>query len=187
MIDTVVEFIRKETRQYLALPDDSVTINSARKLVEDSAASGAIISVVNIEEETALKNAPYISRRIIPDAAPELIKKNPPIFMNVSLLFAFEFQTYAMSLNKLAKTIEFFQQRAIFTPANAPALPAGLDKVTMEMVNMDFEELNHLWGILGGSYFPSVVYKMRVLAIEGSEQAPSARIDTIEINTEGEL
>jgi len=32
----------------------------------------------------------------------------------------------------------------------------------------NFEELNNLWGVLGGSCIPSVVYKMRLVKIQAS-------------------
>jgi hypothetical protein len=31
---------------------------------------------------------------------------------------------------------------------------------------MNFEQLNHLWGILGGKYLPSVLYKIRRVTVD---------------------
>jgi hypothetical protein len=46
--------------------------------------------------------------------------------------------------------------------------------------------MNHLWGILGGKYVPSVLYKMRVVSIEEEvEDSIGEPIMEIGINTIG--
>ena len=34
------------------------------------------------------------------------------------------------------------------------------------MYTLNFEQINHLWSILGAKYLPSVLYKVRQLTIE---------------------
>jgi hypothetical protein len=45
------------------------------------------------------------------------------------------------------------------------------------MVSMNFEQVNHLWATLGGKYLPSVLYKVRMVAIE--DDTPQMEADTI--------
>ena len=130
----------------------------------------------------ALKNLPHTERRV-----GQLVRVEPPVFLNLYLLFAFEFQTYPTSLVHLGKTIELFQLHRWFGPETqsgpgAVAFPAGVERLTFEMVNMNFEALNNLWGILGGSHFPSVVYKVRLVRIAAAQDAPEPEITTIRLD-----
>jgi hypothetical protein len=183
MIGDAIEFIRKEVRKHLQLAPEEVIINSARKLVEQDNAAGAYISVVNVEEETALRNTPHAERR---QGQTRYIQ--PPVHLNLYLLFAFEFQTYATSLVHLSKTIELFQNKRWFGPATqtgqgAIPFPPSLEKLVFEMVNMNFEELNNLWGVLGGAYFPSVVYKVRLVKVQAAGATDAPEITDIELET----
>lgn len=183
MIGQAVEFIRKETRKQLGVADDEVIVNSARKLIDANNAAGAYICLINVEEEVALRNLPHTTRR---NGSTSYLE--PPVHLNLYLLFAFEFQTYAASLLHLAKTIELFQSKRWFdaTTQAGPgdiAFPPGLDKLVFEMVNLNFEELNNLWGVLGGSYFPSVVYKMRLIKIQDNSTQIAPEITAIQLDT----
>ena len=63
MIGDAIEFIRKELRDYLGVPDEEVLLNTPRKLIEDANATGVFVSLVNVQEEPALRNT-SISQRI---------------------------------------------------------------------------------------------------------------------------
>jgi hypothetical protein len=51
------------------------------------------------------------------------------------------------------------------------------------MVNMNFEALNNLWGIHGGSHFPSVVYKVRLVRIAAAQAVAEPEISTIRLDS----
>ena len=179
MIGDAIEFIRKELRAHLGVADDEVLINSARKLAEEQNPPGAYICLVNLEEESALRNTPHVERR-----AGQAHYVEPPVFLNLYLLFAFEFVNYSSSLVHLSKTVELFQSKRWFGPETqsgpgAIPFPASLEKLVFDMVNMDFEQLNNLWGVLGGAYFPSVVYKVRLVKVQADKAAPAPEIETI--------
>ncbi len=181
MLSEAVEFIRKVLRDYLGVADDEVVVDAARTLIQENNKRGCYISLVNLEEEAALKNLPISERR-----QGVLQKIEPPVYLNLYLLFAFEFQTYAASLARLGKTIELFQAQRFFDASTqsgpgAVAFPAGLERMIFEMVNMNFEALHNLWGILGGSHFPSVVYKVRLLKVEADTAREAPEITTIRL------
>ena len=184
MIADVLDFVRRELRAYLGVADAEVIVNSARTLVDQGNPPGAYISVVNIQEETSLRNQPNVERR---GGIAHYVE--PPVHLTLDLLFAFEFQTYATSLVHLSKTIELFQLKRWFGPTtqtglNAVPFPPTLEKLVLEMVNMNFEELNHLWGVLGGAYFPSVVYRVRLVKVQASTSGPAPEITTIRLETQ---
>ena len=183
MIADAIEFVRKEVRDHLGVADDEVIINSARRLVEEANPPGAYLSLVNVQEETTLRNTPHVERKL-----GQTVYVEPPVYLNLHLLFAFEFLTYAASLTHLSKTVELFQSKRWFSPETqsgpgANPFPASLEKLVFEMVNMNFEELNNLWGVLGGAYFPSVVYKVRLVKVQLDADAPAPEITTIQLDT----
>jgi hypothetical protein len=183
VIDAAIDFVRKETARYLKLDDDLVIINSARKLVDESNGGGVYISLVNVQEEATLRNQPHTERRL-----GVTHYREPPVFLNLYLLFAFNAETYSKSLLQLSGLVELFQNQRWFSSETqsapgATAFPDGLDKVVFEMVNMNFEELNNLWGVLGGSYFPSVVYRMRLIKVQADTSEVAPEITTIQLDT----
>ena len=181
MIDDAVAFIRKEVVRHLSVADEEVIVESASKLIEENNKSGAYISVVNIQEETVLRNTPHVEKRL---GQTHYIE--PPVHLNLFLLFAFEFQAYDTSLVHLSKTIELFQSKRWFAAANQHAtnpFPASLEKLVFEMEKLDFEQLNNLWGVLGGGYFPSVVYKVRLVKVQSADTQAAPEITTIQLDT----
>ena len=98
------------------------------------------------------------------------------------MLFSFEFMTYEMSLLHLSNTIGLFQEKRVYRADNAAPgnpFPPGLEKLIFELHNMSFEALNNLWGVMGGAYFPSVVFKVRMVRIQRAQTAPADEITTI--------
>ncbi|VVN48636.1 hypothetical protein PS862_01251 [Pseudomonas fluorescens] len=183
MIADAVEFIRKELRSYLGIADAQAIANSARKLVEEASSPGAYISLINVQEDPVLRNTPHVERR---QGQSHYIE--PPVYLHLYLLFAFNFQNYSTSLVHLSKTVELFQAKRWFSPATqsgpgANPFPTSLEKLVFEMVNMNFEELNNLWGVLGDAYFPSVVYKVRMVKVQLDQTEPAPEITTIELDT----
>lgn len=182
MIGDAVEFIRKELARHLGLGNDQVIVASAKTLNQDGA-QGVAISLVNLEEEAALRNLPHTDRR-----QGQTVRVEPPVHLNLYLLFAFDFAPYATALIRLSETIELFQEHRWFGPetqsgVGATPFPAGVERLVFELQNMNFEALNNLWGILGGSYFPSVVYKVRLVKIQADTAAETPEITTIRLDT----
>jgi hypothetical protein len=99
--------------------------------------------------------------------------------------------SYDTSLQYLSLIIKFFQHKNVFTPQNT--LPdngltfdPSVEKVIVDMVSMNAEQVNHLWATLGGKYLPSVLYKMRTITIEDDTPGILAEpIADIEINGHG--
>lgn len=179
-IADAVDFIHKEVKACLGNTVD-VKMDSARKLLKEDS-SGACITLINIQEEATLRNLPHAERR-----NNQTLYSEPPVHLNLYLLFAFNFLQYSTSLSHLGKTIELFQRKRWFSaqtqsgPGAVP-FPPSLEKLVMEMVNMNLEELNNLWGVMGDAYFPSVVYKVRMVRIQGGDSSPAPEILDIQLN-----
>jgi len=182
VISEALEYIRREVRDHLGVSDSEVRIDSARVLAENDGADGALITLVNVEEEPALRNTPH---RV--EVAGRPARREPSVFMNLYLLFSFDFQNYGTSLLNLSECIALFQTRRFFaadTARPANPFPDGLQRLVFEHHNMSFEALNNLWSVMGGALFPSVIYKVRLVEIR--HQAPDIDVEpitTIQVDT----
>jgi len=133
-----------------------------------------ILSMVNIKEEKALKNLPHHVRN---EAALKVVYENPPVFLNCQILVVASHGNYTNALLMLSRAIRFFQSRHVFTQdnvapgsltANAPS--NTLDqlesfKLIFDLYSPSMEEVNHLWGTLGGKQYPFVLYMLRLLEL----------------------
>ncbi len=181
MINETIEFIRRELRDYLEIDDAEAIINHAHVLKELTNDNGVYLSLVNIEEETVLKNSRHQVR-----VNDQLSYQQPPVHLNLYLLLSFEFGNYSTSLLRLSETIERFQSKPVFSAQNETAanpFPTGLEKLIFDFNNLNFEQLNHLWGVLGGAYFPSVLYKVRMVKIQLDETIAGPEITRIQVDT----
>jgi hypothetical protein len=64
--------------------------------------------------------------------------------------------------------VAFFQAKPVFTAQGSASFPRELERLSMELVSLDYALLNNLWAALGAKYLPSVVYKARMLTIQES-------------------
>ena len=181
MIEEAVGYIRREVKDFLGVPDAEVIIGNVHTLKDDTNSRGVYISLVNIEEESTFKNTPHYSRQNGSTRYQE-----PPVFLNLYLLFAFDFADYDASLVRLSRTIERFQSKPTFSSQNETltnAFPPTLERLTLDFHNLNLEQLNHMWGVLGGAYFPSVLYKVRLVRVQRDESTAAPEITVIEMET----
>jgi hypothetical protein len=134
-----------------------------------------VLSIVNIKEEKTLKNLPNYVRN---DVTLRASYENPPVFLNFMILLSTTHTAYDNAVLYLSRAIRFFQHKNVFTQDNV--LPATLISATpsnpldeMESFKLIFdlysptmEEVNHLWGTLGGKQHPFVLYMMRMLDLK---------------------
>ncbi|MCP5108602.1 MAG: DUF4255 domain-containing protein [bacterium] len=102
---------------------------------------------------------------------------NPPVKLNLFVLFSASIsdgqeKNYKEALKRIARVIEFFQSKNVFNAANTPMLDHSVGKITAELFNMNMEEQNNLWSMLGSIYRPSVLYKFRALLIQEKHALP---------------
>ena len=90
----------------------------------------------------------------------------PPIYVNLHLMFMANFsaKNYSDGLAAISYVISFFQQNPWFNQANAPDLGPEIDKISLEMANLDPVDINYVMSTLGTKYLPSVFYKLRLLS-----------------------
>jgi len=175
MLFEVIQIITEQVNSYLeecgltksviveniCLPEDQV--ENAKSLVDKVA-----LSLLNLQEETTLKNVPnhYYENN-------KMVYRNSVINLNLFLLFSANRNTYSKSLKDISKIIEFFQGKKLFNQSNTvfDRNSVAMNDVdnfcfTVELYTPTFEELNYIWGTLGGRQLPSALYKVSMIQIE---------------------
>lgn len=180
MIRQTLEYLIEELAFHLGLDIADVSLDNLKKLQEENA-QGLIISLLNVEEESTLKNSPHFIRK-----NNQLLYKEPPVFLNLNILMAFEFVDYGTSLQRLGETVEFLQNKRWFSAENARdenPFPDGVHKLVLDLQQLSFEQMNHIWSISGGSQFPSLLYKVRLVKIQPKDEVEGPEIDTIQLDS----
>ena len=171
MISKALSFIEEQTDLYLQgllgpSTEPYAILGNIAKIVENgdgndtAAASGVIITMVNIEEDRISKNPDGVYRQV-----DKIVKTNPKILVNLYVLFSVNLNAYATALSRISNVVQCFQSNNFFTQASFPSLDPAIEKLHLELYTMNFEQVNHLWSTLGGKYLPSVLYKMRMVVI----------------------
>ena len=134
-----------------------------------------VMSIVNMREEKALKNLPQYVRN---DVTLTASYQNPPLFLNFMVLLVAPHQAYEGALLMLSRALRFFQARHVFTQDDV--LPASITtnapnnaldrlaefKLVFDLYSPSMEEVNHLWGTLGGKQYPFAMYNLRMLELK---------------------
>lgn len=97
------------------------------------------------------------------------VRTQPPLLLNLNVMLAavFDERRYAEALSVLSDTLRFIQSTPKFTVD-------GTD-YTVEIVSLTAQDLNNVWTLLGGQYYPSVVCKIRRLTIDAEEISTSGK------------
>ena len=146
--------------------DGSIPTNINNKIV---------IFLFNIEKDYMIKNQPLITPGITAngDAMPLL-----HINLNIVVAANFNSSNYGEALKLLSAACQYFQTNPVFDHQNTPDLDNNIQKLILEIENINNNDLSNLWGIMGGKYLPSIVYKLKTVTI--SSQFISKRINPIE-------
>jgi hypothetical protein len=189
MIKPALILLREELRHYLAAKGDTTDVILENiGLLETADAANLqqriVISLVNIEEESTLKNAKNYLRS---GNGGVVSYSNTPVYLNLYVLFTANYtggdspkNNYLLALANLSFVISFFQSRNHFTIGGSQVpqlmgffdeqdmlyLPDLMDmRINIELYTLTFEQINYLWGSLGGRQAPFAMYKARLVMI----------------------
>ncbi len=174
MIFQAVKLIANELKNDLEphkiAPTDTVIIGNIAfhesEKYSPAVDGNTVISLFKVEEEKTLRNAPAYTKNPSTDST---IYHNPPVHVNLYILITFNQLNYENALEYQSRTMHFFQQKNVFTDQNSPtSLSNGAFKnfrLVLELCTLTFEQINHLWGVLGGKQLPFVMYKARMIEV----------------------
>jgi hypothetical protein len=174
MLKESLQFFADELNKYLiskginSIDVPRVVLGNATRAYDENTPSGftvinnrAIISLVNIEEDRVSKQQENYTK------TPTSIRyKSPPLFLNLYMLISINRNSYSDSLIWLGHVLQYFQFQNVFTPVSHPSLDSRIEKLIVELYSLTFEQVNHLWSVLGGKYLPSVLYKVRQVTVD---------------------
>ena len=187
MIHHAVGHIVRQLNTYLKgqfdLPEDVAVLSG---LVEQDGAvdpriyNKLVFTLVNVEKEAF--SSPCV--REMPSLGGRVTVRSAPLHLAVLLLVSANFPgtNYEEALKFISHAALFFQGNPVFTRENAPDLPPGIERLTLEIENLEIRDLSSLWSILSGKYLPSIQYRMRLVTLDPQmirkEVEPAVRPET---------
>jgi hypothetical protein len=166
------------SQPWLVLSNISVAGDNSNSLTEPDIKDKLVVSVVNVEEDKVAKQQEHYTKSDL-----TTVYKNPPLYLNYYILFSMSRKRYDDNLIFLGYIIQFFQHQNVFSPITHPGLDSRIQRIVVDLHNMSFEQTNHLWSVLGGKYFPSVMYKVRQVTLnEDVTISESGFIKEIQLN-----
>jgi len=158
-MDTVLEYIRRELRYRLEVEDHEVLLESANVLTDRSDTRGAVISLVNFR--VSAYQGTGLGRTELLDS------------LELVIQVSFRFKRYEDSIRHLYKTIRLLHTKPAYTAADSHPenpFPSHIDKLLFTLSPVEFDTLNAMWSMQGGTMFPSALYSVRMVR---SQRAPS--------------
>jgi hypothetical protein len=171
MLDVAMEFLRDELNGYLAARTGTDTVKAQLTRVMDDQNKVAIdanslgMTVINIEEERTL-------RAQVPTHTYSQglhVVHEPELKVNLLVLVAANFTVYSEALKYVSWALTWSQAHPAFTPTRSPALDPRIDKLTLELQSLGYEQLNQVWAFLGSKQLPSIFFRVRMVVLQDSE------------------
>ena len=135
------------------------------------------ILVVNVEEERELRGAnPYYDERSQ--------RINPDIPLTISALFIARFNDYPTSWNYLTDIIRFFQSHPVLERADNQAqssnnMPEGIESLRCEMISLNLQQQNEVWGALRITQHPALLYKIKLITLRDPHPQSSEKTKNV--------
>ena len=170
MLDIALKFLTAELNTYLSTQMTSTPEGVVRmsKLVDEAGKyafeNSIVASIINIEEDRIFKS--QTPDRIYTNG--QHIVLEPELKLNLHVIFAanFEVKNYDQALKYISYVLMFFQSHPAFTSVEYPALDPSIEKLTIELQSLSYEQLNQVWAFIGAKQLPSVIYKVRMVSLQ---------------------
>jgi hypothetical protein len=185
MIDVALKFLARELNEYLLARTGSSQGGVGIGRLVDDAGKCAIpnqslgLALVNIEEERVLKS--HLPDTVLIDGRHVVLQ--PDLKLNLTIIVAANFSLYDLALSQLSWVVTFFQAHPGFTRDRHPGLDERIERFAVDLQSLSYEHLNQLWAAIGGKMLPSVVYRLRLVAVQdvepGAIQRPVVEISTV--------
>ncbi len=164
MIGPALQFLAKAIDQVLRnqfeLSENSVVIN---RIVESDGSepqkneNKIVLSPINIGLET--RKSVY---------NPKMNRDNNQFeetdssqIYNLDILMSSNFDDLVESIKFFDEVFLFLQKNPIFDRRLSSNIPKGIDKLHLEVEQMNYSEMQNLWNSMQAKYKPSIVFRMR--------------------------
>jgi hypothetical protein len=174
MLDVALDFLVRNVNAWLALRtgEDFGKLEASR-IVDDGGkwtiTTNCIgVALINIEEERILRS--QLPETTLVNGRHVILQ--PELKLNLHLLFAANFTKYDEALKYIALVLTYFQSHVSFTQAVYPGLDPRIERLNVELQSLTYDQLNQVWAFVGSKQLPSMIYKVRMVALQDRE--PSA-------------
>jgi hypothetical protein len=184
MIGTTLNYIRKRVNDHLTPtplsgesdnPPERVTFIDGDKLEPLTISPNAIsMLVVNVEEERELRKPNSYQLTATNGEVKTVRNIYPDIHLMISILFVARFKSYSSAWDYLTKVIGFFQVNPVLDKSNDPRMPPEIVRLASELISQTFQQQNEVWSALRISQHPSVLYRIKLLAVQADESPGTA-------------
>ncbi|MBS1744751.1 MAG: DUF4255 domain-containing protein [Bacteroidetes bacterium] len=168
MLDVAMKFLRDFLNQEITTPADPVVLGNITKesdIVQDK----IHLSLVNVEEERILKDVNYTKRINPGDNFYSVV--NPEIHLNLYVLVTYQYdgKNYEEALKQLGNVASVLQGKYVFSGTDfmKPAYEV-LQQIVVELYTQTIDQNSNMWQALGEKLSPSLLYKLRVVAIQAN-------------------
>ena len=179
------EYLEPDTEKWVVIGNVSKLADNPEagsNIGSENSPKVGVLGLVNVEEDRVSKNPQNYVRE-----GGAVFYKNPKIFLNLYALFVITNTKYPDALQNLSLIIRCFQRTNVFDKTSHPGMESiapSIERLTIDLFTLNFEQVNHLWSTLGGKYFPSVLYKIKVIAIEDTSNRTEAKlIEEVQLNS----
>lgn len=130
-------------------------------------ANKLVLFLAGVERDTVAHRAPGASLGL----HAQQLATGAPVYLNLLVMCAANFSggNYPEALKFLSSAIAFFQSNQVLDQHSAPARAVGLDRLVLAIENLSSSEMHSLWGIHSGRYLPSVLYRVRMIGLDGQQ------------------
>lgn len=174
MIDIAISHIaaqlNQSLRRNLQVGEDLVVVSNIVEqdgTLAQHVANKLVVSLVNIERDSL----PHRGSAHSGTSLGRMGQSPEPLYLNLLLMFAANFSgsNYVEALKFISATVAFFQGRPVLDHASSPDLDPRIERLVLEIENLALSDLSNLWSILSGKYVPSVLYRVRMVAVDSSQ------------------
>lgn len=166
MIHNTLSFLAEQVNQYLdrglSSASDIAEIGSLKQSDGSPSFDKLGMTLVAIDRETTISSG-YDLKGVTQDA---VIRQKRPLCLNLKVLVSSNFENnYDDALKHLSNVISFFHTNNVFTQENSPTLDQNIEKLIIEINPNDTDDMYHIWSMAGISYLPSIIYRVRMIAL----------------------
>lgn len=133
--------------------------------------------LINLEEERLLRAPDQYAHR---SESGRVQRGQPDIRLILYVLFVARFKQYEAAWHHLTSIVEHFQSVRVFEARTTPELPAGIDKLQLELVTLNLAEQRQLWGTLGAAHHPAILYRVKLLQLQDAQASEQPLVRSVE-------
>jgi Pvc16 N-terminal domain len=165
MIYTSLQLLSSQLNEYLRLSfklkEDIVYLSPVKDQDKVFPSNRVSVSLVGLERETS--RGLNFQRTAVSDSAAKLSAPSWQINLQVLISAIFQDKQYEEALQIFSGILRFIQKNNMVTSQN------NATSFSIDVLNLSAQELANLWGVCGGSYYPSILCRLRLLAVDEAE------------------